>query len=112
MVIFINPSNEVIKTMVKTFYQAGALTLIISTDKFNYKRKCYDSSTIIRKNKIVPAIKSLFDPLFRTNSISFGFNDILFTLKDSGRFIIISCESFSLNNRMRDMLHNLNKNNR
>ena len=56
MVIFINPSNEEIKTMVKSFYQTGVLTLIISTDKFSFERECYDSSTIIRKNKIVPAI--------------------------------------------------------
>ena len=109
MVIFINTSNDDIKVLTKTFYQANVLTLIISSQNIGEKRECYDSCTIISKDKIVPTIKSLFDPIFHNGPISFDFNDMLFTLKDSGRFIITSCESFSLNNRMRDMLHNLNK---
>ena len=107
MVIFINSSNKEINTLTKSFYKAGVLTLIISTHNINFERECYDSYTVISKDKIFPAIKSLFDPLFHINSISFGFNDILFTLKDSGNFIITSYESTSLNNRMKEMLHNL-----
>ena len=88
MVILLNPSNKEIHSLSKSFYQAGVLTLIISTVSIENQRYCFDSYTLIGKDKILPTVKSIFDPIFHNGPISFDFNDISSTLKDSNKFII------------------------
>lgn len=88
MVILLNPSNKEIHSLSKSFYQAGVLTIIISTDNIENQRYCFDSYTLIGKDKILTTIKSIFDPIFHNGPISFDFNDISSTLKDSSKFTI------------------------
>ena len=88
MVLLINPSNKEIQSLSKSFYQAAVLTLIISTNIIENQRYCFDSYTLIGEDKILTIIKSIFDPLFHNGPISFDFNDISSTLKDSGKFTI------------------------
>lgn len=88
MVILLNPSNKEIYSLSRSFYQAGVLIIIISTDNIENRRYCFDSYALIGEDQILSTIKSIFDPIFHNGPISFDFNDISSTLKDSGKFTI------------------------
>ena len=109
MVILLNPSNKEIHSLSKSFYQAGVLTLIISTKNIDNQRGCYDSYTLIGEDKSVATIKSIFDPIFHNGPISFDFNDIFSTLKDSDKFIIKTYQCNTLKYRTDGIIKKLKK---
>lgn len=88
MVILINPSNKDIQYFSKSFYQAGILTLVVSSKDFSKIKDCFDSFTKVSQNKILPTIKGILDSLFHIGPISFDFNDIKLSLKDSSKFLV------------------------
>lgn len=109
MVILINPSNKEIQSLSKSFYQAGVLTLIVSTENRYYETDCFDSYTLVSEENVLPTIKDLFYPIFHYGPIAYDFYDFSSTLKESGRFIVKTFESHSSINRVDDIIRKLNK---
>ena len=105
MVILLNPSNKDIQYFSKSFYQAGILTLIISTRDLSKIQGCFDSYTKIPLSNFFLTMKGILDPIFHFGPISFDFNDIKLTLKDSGKFLVktfISGSNDELNKSLSD----------
>lgn len=88
MAILINPTNKDIQYFSKSFYQAGVLTLIVSSRDLNSDKDCFDSFTKIPQSKFFQTLKGILDTLFHFGPISFDFNDIKLTFKDSGKFLV------------------------
>lgn len=85
------------------------MTLIISIDNIENKRNCFDSFTLIREEKILAIIKSIFDPIFHNGPISFDFNDISSTLKDSDKFTLKTYQYNTSNNETDGIIKKLKK---
>lgn len=90
MVLFVNPENRDITSITKAFHEANVLTLIISTKKIPDDKESFDSCAIVSEDEIFSTIKGILDPIFHKGPISYDFNDICQTLKDSEKFMVKS----------------------
>ena len=109
MVILINPSNKEIQSLSKSFYPAGVLTLIVSTENRYYETDCFDSYTLVREENVLPTIKGLFYPIFHYGPTCIDFIDIYNPLKESGRFIVKTYQSNYTVNRTDYIIKKLEK---
>ena len=109
MVILINPSPKDLNSLSKSFYQAGVLTLVISSKDFSTIDNCFDSFTKVPQSKILPTISGILEPLFHFGPISFDFNDISSTLKESGKFTIKTYQCNTSKNKIDEIVKNLKK---
>lgn len=109
MVILINPSQKDLTSLAKSFYQAGVLTLVISSIDYSNIVNCFDSCTKVPQSKMIPTILGILDPLFHFGPISFDFNDINLTLKDSGKFFVYSFLSDTSQNHIINLTHEISQ---
>lgn len=89
MAIFLTPtSSKRIHEIAKSFYDAGVLTLIVTSDDGEWQQDSFDSIIVAQSSQWRNIVKSLLDPIFLYGQICYDFNDLCTTLKGTRRFAI------------------------
>ena len=78
-----------LESLLNTFHQAGVLTIVISTDSLHIPTQTYDSLMVAGRNEMICIVKALLNPVFFHGRLTYDFNDLAFTLRDSCHFITI-----------------------
>lgn len=86
MVIFVNPDNEDISAITKTFYDADILTLIIASKGYHETPGSYDALSIVDNDFMARTVSGLLYPIFHYGAVSFDFHDLSMQLKNQNRF--------------------------
>lgn len=90
MTIFLCSSEcRGLESLLNTFHQAGVLTIVISTDSLHIPTQTYDSLMVAWRNEMIGIVKALLNPVFFHGRLTYDFNDLAFTLRDSRHFITI-----------------------
>lgn len=97
-----------IEGLLNTFHQAGVLTIVISTVPLIIATDTYDSLMIAERNEMINVVKTLLNPVFYQGRINYDFTDLVYTLRDSGRFVTLSAFGCG-KNRMKDAVQSLSE---
>ena len=108
LIILCSSACTGLESLLNTFHQAGVLTIVISTDSLNIPTQSYDSVMVAGRNEMISVVKTLLNPVFYQGRINFDFTDLVYTLRDSGRFITIFATG-SGKDRMEDAVQSLSK---
>lgn len=90
IIIFCATACEGLENFLKTFHQAGVLTIVISTDQLEIPADTYDSLMVANRSEMISAVKTLMNPVFYQGRINYDFNDLAYTLRDSSLFITLT----------------------
>ncbi|MCM1333080.1 MAG: hypothetical protein NC248_10785 [Bacteroides sp.] len=110
VIILVNECKDTAITIARNFYQAGVLTLIISTSFISSETSFCDSQSISEIGSMYQIVKSIFDILTKNCYICLDFNDITYTLHNSGFFKIIETTGKGCDARLADALYQIDKN--
>lgn len=109
MLIVLSSGNcNGIEGLLNTFHQAGVLTIVISTYPLDIATNIYDSLMVADRSEFLNVVKSLLNPVFNQGRINYDFNDLVYTLRDSGRFVALSAFGCG-KNRMKDAFQSLSE---
>lgn len=97
-----------LEELLNTFHQAGVLTIVISTDALNIATDTYDSLMIADHSEIISVVTNLLNPVFCQGRINCDFNDLVNTLRNSGRFVTLSAFGCG-KDRIKDAVQSLSK---
>lgn len=89
-IILCSAACEGLESLLKTFRQAGVLTIVISTDQLDIPADTYDSLMVANRREMISAVKTLFNPVFYQGRINYDYNDLAYTLRDSCHFITLT----------------------
>ena len=89
LIILCSSACTGLKSLLNTFHQAGVLTIVISTDSLHIPTQTYDSLMVAGRNEMIGIVKALLNPVFFQGRLTYDFNDLAFTLRDSCHFITI-----------------------
>lgn len=78
-----------IDSILNTFHQAGVLTIVISTNPLNIADDTYDSLMVANRSEMISVVNTLLSPVFCQGKITYDFNDLDYTLRDSKHFITL-----------------------
>ena len=107
MVIILAPScSEKINQIANSFYQAGVLTFIVTSNEGGWDSDCIDSLMVAPEQQWTLITKALLDPIFLPSRICYDLNDLALTLKGKGHFAIIDTTA-SGRDRFKDAVSNI-----
>ncbi|MDE6668464.1 MAG: hypothetical protein K2K26_02130 [Muribaculaceae bacterium] len=93
MVIVLAPDYfEGLNNLLKKFYQAGILTILISACNFDLPSGVCDSCTTVKPEQFADIVKVLAGSLFVQGFVNYDFNDLSLTLRNTGNFYIYEAE--------------------
>lgn len=104
VIILVDEYKDAAKSIAKGFYQAGVLTLIMTTTPIFDAPSCCDSQSISDIESMYDACKAILDILTKHGYICLDFNDIYYTLSNSGYFKIIETIGNEDGSRVADAL--------
>lgn len=90
IIILCSAASEGLESLLKTFHQAGVLTIVISTDQLDIPADTYDSLMVANRREMIGAVKTLMNPVFYQGRINYDYNDLAYTLRDSIHFITLT----------------------
>lgn len=101
MVIVLTMGNQTgLEDLLKSFYQAGVLTLLVSECDFTLTDEVCDSHTVAETSQFTDIVKSLVNPIFRQGRITYDFTELSRTLHDTGRFEICQADGRGIHCRI------------
>ena len=83
VIILVYESIDMAISVAKSFYQAGSLTLIISTQPIDNNSKFCDAQTMVRSEDMLVPVKGILDILLGQGYINLDFNDVACVLRNS-----------------------------
>lgn len=104
VIILADESKDTDMTIAKSFYQAGVLTLIISTSPITSETSFCDAQTISDIKSMYTKVKCILDILTKDSYICIAFSDIAYALRNSGFFKIIETAAKEGEKRIADAL--------
>lgn len=105
MVILLTKGRSpLFENIAKSFYQAGVLTLIISTELIETKETICDAQTVSSIESMYSIVKGLLNPLLKPCLIAYDFHDMYVTLHNAGSFKMIESSSELIKNRIDDAI--------
>lgn len=107
VILLANGYSQQLENIAKSFYQAGVLTLIISTHDMENLQGVCDAMTVSNWESMPLIVKSLIDPLIKQGIICFDVNDLSMTLHNAQKFKIVSTLSRTNENRIDVLVKNL-----
>lgn len=107
VILLANGYSQQLENIAKSFYQAGVLTLIISTHDMENLQGVCDAMTVSNWESMPLIVKSLIDPLIKQGIICFDVNDLSMTLHNAQKFKIVGTLSRTNENRIDVLVKNL-----
>lgn len=96
-----------LENIAKSYYQAGLLTLIVSTTSIDKLNGICDAMTVSHIETMPFIVKSLLEPIIKQGKINYDFNDLYNTLHNTEKFKIESAISRNNGNRIAELVDNL-----
>lgn len=96
--------REGLVELLKTFYQAGVLTLVITDRDINLPPDACDSRTTVPVDKFVVTVRDLVAPIFNNGMINLDFNDQSTTLRNTSKFVVCAADARGGDNRIADAI--------
>lgn len=84
VILLTNGRSPLLESIAKSFYQAGVLTLIVSTELVETKGTVCDAQTVTSIECMPLIVKRLFAPLFSDQLTCYDYNDLCVTLHKTG----------------------------
>lgn len=109
VIILADECGETAKDIAKGFYQAGVLTLIITTAPIIDATSFCDSQSISEVESMYNDVKAILDILTRHGYICLDFSDISEILRNSGYFRVIETVGKEDGSRVADALSKIDK---
>ena len=104
MVILLSDGDsQQLESIAKSFYQAGVLTLIVSTTTIDKLNGICDAMTVSHIESMPFIVKSLLEPIIKQGKINYDFNDLYNTLHNTEKFKIESAISRNNENRIAEL---------
>lgn len=110
VILLTNGRSPLLESIAKSFYQAGVLTLVVSTEWIETKETICDAQTVATIESMPLIVKRLLAPLFSVGLTCYDYNDTCRTLHKTGKFKIIEASSRMDDNRIEDALTKISKN--
>lgn len=88
--------------LLRSFYQAGVLTLLITDRDINLPPDVCDSRTTVSADKFVETVKDLVTPIFNNGMINLDFNDQSITLRNTSKFVVCTADARGGDSRIAD----------
>lgn len=108
VILLADDYSQQLESIAKSFYQAGVLTLIVSSITIDNLNGICDAMTVSHNASMPFMVKSLLEPVIRHGRINYDFNDLYSTLHNREKFKIVSAISSNGENRIVDLVNNLN----
>ncbi len=96
--------REGLVELLRTFYQAGVLTLVITDSDINLPPDACDSRTTVPVDKFVVTVRDLVTPIFNNGMINLDFNDQSTTLRNTSKFVVCAADARGGDNRIADAI--------
>ena len=104
VILLTNGRSPLLESIAKSFYQAGVLTLVVSTSLIETKETICDAQTVTSMKSMPLIVKRLFAPLFSDQLTCYDYNDLCDTLHKTGRFKAIEASSQLNDHRIEDAI--------
>lgn len=89
VIILADEGNDSVIDASKSFYQAGVLTLIVSSRQIESQSQFCDAQLVSDTESQYQSVKAILDMIFNNGLIALDFNDIRSCLHDSGFFKVV-----------------------
>ncbi len=109
VIILADEHRDTATDIAKSFYQAGVLTLIISTAPIISTTSFCDSQSITDIESMYNDVKAILDIITKHGYICLDFNDISLTLRNSGFFKIIETVGKEDGSRVADAISKIDR---
>lgn len=104
VIMLVDEYSGLLESVASTFYQAGVLTIMI-TSAYVYKRTpLWDSMTISPIGNMISIVNSILHPILRDSYISFDFNDFFTIFKDTHNFKVCETYGCGMGNRVENAI--------
>lgn len=90
--------------LLRTFYQAGVLTLAITDSDINLPADVCDSRTTVSVDNFAMTVKNLLTPIFNDGMINLDFNDQSTTLRNTSKFVVCAADARGGDSRIADAI--------
>lgn len=107
VILLANGASQQLESIAKTFYQAGVLTLIVSSTAIDNLNGICDAVTLSHIESMPIVVKSLLEPILKQGKINYDFNDLYISLHNMEKFRTARIISHSEENRIADVVNNL-----
>ena len=106
-ILLTNGRSPLLESIAKSFYQAGVLTLIVTTELIETKETICDAQTVTSIESMPFIVKRLLNPLLSEGLTCYDYNDFCVTLQRTGKFKAIEASSQKNDNRIEDAITNI-----
>lgn len=104
VIVLATDYREGLVELLKTFYQAGVLTLVITDSDINLPSDVCDSCTTVPVDKFAMTVKDLVAPIFNHGIINLDFNDHQTMLRNTSKFVVCAADARGGNSRISDAI--------
>ena len=104
LIILADGCNDTATTIARSFYQAGILTLVISTVPFTGETSFCDAQSVTDLSSMPHCVKGILDMPIKSGYIRLDFNDLAHSLRNAGYFKIIGAVGSGEKARVADAL--------
>lgn len=110
VILLSNGNSPQLESIAKSFYQAGVLTVLITTKIVEMTEVFCDSQTVVPIESMPFIVKTLLNYLLIDRQLTcFDFNDLCLILHKSSNFKVIEVSSGLQDNRIRDIMSEFSK---
>lgn len=104
VIVLATDYREGLVELLKTFYQAGVLTLVITNSDINLPPDVCDSCTTVPVDKFAVTVKDLVAPIFNHGIINLDFNDHQTMLRNTSKFVVCTADARGGGSRISDAI--------
>lgn len=104
VILLSNGDSEQLESIARSFYQAGVLTLIISTSNLRSKHVQCDSLTVSPIDDMPEIVKAILNPILSDSYLTLDYMDISVIFKDSCHFKVYESYGCGIGNRIENAI--------
>lgn len=110
VILLTNGESKLLESIAKSFYQAGVLTLMVTTKIVEMTETFCDSQTVEPIESMPFKVKALFNYLLKPQYLCLDFMDLCTILSKSSKFKVIEVSSVLKENCIREIVSKLSQN--
>lgn len=104
VILLANGDSKLLRDIARSFYQAGVLTLIVSTVPVDNLNGVCDSMTVTNLETMVFVVKGILEPINHPGMLTYDFNDLCDTLHDTHKFKVFSAMGSNEGDRIKELV--------
>lgn len=104
VILLANGNSPLLNRIARSFYQAGVLTVVVSTEVIETKELTCDAQTVTSKETMAFIVKDLLNPLLKQGLLCYDFNDLYQSLHNAEKFKVLESSSRMTDHRIEDAI--------